>query len=100
VDIKDAEKDAQADTLSRRGLDASDLGDFAVCRRNHQAGLGRHGTLWIAKEPQKEAGQQDGDNGPDPMPGYQEYKNASRKEAKTIEVSVTNHVCAETLGEL
>ena len=100
VHIKNAEKDTQANALSRRGLDAGDLGDFSVCRRNHQAGLGRHGTLGIAKEPQKEAGQQDGDNGPGPMPGYQEDQNASRKEAKTIEVSVTNHVCAETLGEL
>jgi hypothetical protein len=34
------------------------------------------------------------------MPGYQEDQNAGRKKAETIKVSVTNHVCAETLGEL
>ena len=58
MNIEDAEEDTQADTLSSRRLDAGDLGDFAIRRRNHQACLDRHGTLGIAKEPEKKACQQ------------------------------------------
>ena len=100
MNIEDAEEDAQANPLARRRLDAGDLGDLAIRRRNHQACLGRHGTLGIAKKPEKKARQQNRNDRPRPMPGYQKDQNGSRDEPKSIKISVTNHVFDQTLGEL
>ena len=92
MNIEDAEEDAQADALASRRLDAGDLGDLAIGRRNHQAWLDRHRTLGIAKEPEKKARQQNRDHRPDPMPGYQKDQNAGRDKPKSIKISVTHHV--------
>src|SRR5580704_11792014 len=55
MNIEDAEEDAQANPLACRRLDAGDLRNLSVRRRNHQARFGRHGTLGIAKKPEKKA---------------------------------------------
>jgi hypothetical protein len=57
-------------------------------------------ALRIAEEPEKKASQQKGHDCPDPTPRYQPYQNGSRDETQTIKISVTHHVCDQTLAEL
>ena len=100
MNIEDAEEDAQANPLAGRRLDAGDLRDLAVRRRNHQPRLSRNRSLGIAKKPEEKAGQQNRYHRPDPMPGYQKYQNGGRDKPKPIKISVTYHVFDQTLGEL
>src|ERR1700761_9315014 len=65
MNIEDAEEDAQANPLAGWRLDASNLRDLAVRRRNHQSCLSRYRSLGIAKKPEEKAGQQDRYHRPD-----------------------------------
>ena len=65
--------------------------------RPASAGTGRLGSR---KNQRKKHASRKGTTAQIQLPGYQQDQNGSRDKPKTIKISVTHHVCDQTLGEL
>ena len=88
--VEYVEKNAESGLFLAANRDRSNVGDLAIPGRDDRTGILRNGTLGVAKEPQKEAGQQNRDDCPHGARQPAE-QDGGGEQGGSIQISVTDH---------